>query len=125
MVLSSMNIIRSHVSLLQHCGWQCISDTAITGVKFFEEVKVTDPDGETRVYHFSLASPQHCACFNIGEGPDGSPLISWSDLVALYRLADGTTWAEHGTLYDAEDLVPPCYKPRTRSSIHAPHVPLQ
>ena len=78
------------------------------GVQFFEEAAVTDPDSASRVYRFSVARPEHCACFNIGQGPDGSPLISWSDLAALYRLPDGTTWAEHGTLYDSEDLVRGC-----------------
>ena len=80
---------------------------ACTGVKFFEEVTVTDPDTTEKAYLFSVTDVEHCACFNIGEGSDGSPLISWSDLVSLYSLPDGSKWAEHGSLYDAEDLVPP------------------
>jgi hypothetical protein len=35
----------------------------------------------------------HCACLNIGLGQDGSPLLSWSRLVALYQKTDGTLWA--------------------------------
>ena len=68
---------------------------------------VTDPDDPARIYTFRLGDSAHAACFNIGTGPDGSPIISWSDLVALYRLPDGSAWAEHGLLNDAEDLVIP------------------
>lgn len=49
--------------------------------------------------------PTHCACFNIGLGQDGSPLISWSDLYAIYMLPDGSKWAEHGYFFDMDDLV--------------------
>ena len=52
-----------------------------------------------------LPDTDHCACFNIGLGSDGSPLLSWSHLYAFYRLPDGSTWAEHDYLHDAEDLV--------------------
>ena len=68
---------------------------------------MTDPDSESKAYLFSVADQEHCACFNIGEGQDGSPLISWSDMMVLYQLPDGTKWAEHGSLYDTEDLVIP------------------
>ena len=87
-------------SLHRHVSpWSC------AGVKFFDEVTVTDPDSAAKAYLFSVEDREHCACFNIGEGADGSPLISWSDLVALYQLPDGSKWAEHGSLYDIEDLV--------------------
>ena len=65
-----------------------------------------DSDETSRIYAFSLDSPEHGACFNIGLGPDGTALISYSDLCALYELPDGTKWAEHGALYDMEDMVP-------------------
>ncbi len=36
---------------------------------------------------------------------DGSDaIISWSKLYALYRLPDGSTWAEHSYLHDADDV---------------------
>ena len=31
-------------------------------------------------------------------------IISWSDLYALYRLPDGSAWAEHSYLHDADDV---------------------
>ena len=38
-------------------------------------------------------------------GPNGKdPVISWSDLTALYELPDGSKWAEHGYFEDKEDL---------------------
>lgn len=64
-----------------------------------------DPDDPGKEYSFDLADTAHGACFNIGIGSDGSPLISWSDLHALYQLPDGTKWAEHGFFHDAEDMV--------------------
>ncbi|GMH33652.1 hypothetical protein BSKO_01486 [Bryopsis sp. KO-2023] len=73
-------------------------------VKFFEELEVVDPDDCSRVFRFKLEDPTHCACFNIGVGEDGSPLMSWSDLSYFYELPDGTKWVEHGYLYDLEDL---------------------
>ena len=37
----------------------------------------------------------HGACFNVGvAGADGTALLSWAQLIALYRLPDGTSWAE-------------------------------
>ncbi|CAD7698584.1 unnamed protein product [Ostreobium quekettii] len=78
--------------------------TSMENVKFYEEVDVIDPDDPTKVFNFNLNDPAHCACFNIGVGEDGSPLLSWSDLYSFYELPDGTKWAEHGYLYDAEDL---------------------
>ena len=81
---------------------------------------MTDPDFAAKAYLFLVADREHCACFNIGEGPDGSPLISWSDLLALYQLPDGSTWAEHGTLYDTEDLVrlSACHVPFCALHVH-------
>ena len=79
------------------------------GVQFFDAVTVVDSEDAAKVYSFDLspdqASSGHAACFNIGVGPDGTPLISWSDLHVLYQLPDGSKWAEHGHLHDAEDLV--------------------
>lgn len=78
--------------------------TSLDKVKFFGEVDVVDPDDPAKIFSFVLSDPAHCACFNIGVGQDGSPLLSWSDLYSFYELPDGTKWAEHGYLYDAEDL---------------------
>jgi len=75
-----------------------------SAIKFFEELHVIDADDTNRTFTFSLKDPDHCACFNIGEGKDGSPLLSWSNLFAFYQLPDGSKWAEHGYLYDREDL---------------------
>ena len=77
------------------------------GVTFYSRCLVRDPDDPRRVYRFSTADKAHCASFNIGDGHDGSPLISWSDLHHMYTLPDGSKWAEHGLLYDSEDLVRP------------------
>jgi len=77
---------------------------SLAGVAFFEEAEVPDPDDSSRVFTFTIREPVHCACFNIGPGPDGSPLISWSDLYTLYTLPDGSKWAEHGYFFDSEDL---------------------
>lgn len=75
------------------------------GVRFFEKAAVTDPDNEAKTFEFCVLDCEHCACFNMGEGADGSPVISWSDLATLYQLPDGSKWAEHGFFYDREDLV--------------------
>jgi len=75
-----------------------------SNIKFFEELHVVDADDKNRMFTFSLQDPDHCACFNMGEGRDGSPLLSWSNLFAFYQLPDGSKWAEHGYLYDREDL---------------------
>lgn len=43
---------------------------------------------------FQCAADQtHCACFNIGLGQDGTPLLSWSQMKAVYKLPDGSIWA--------------------------------
>ena len=76
------------------------------GVRFYRAVSVVDPDDARKAYGFDLdGHPAHGACFHVGAGPDGTPLISWSDLRALYQLSDGSKWAEHGFFHDAEDLV--------------------
>ena len=49
--------------------------------------------------------PIHCPCFHIGEGPDGTPLLSWSTVYCFYTLPDGTKWAEHSFLHDEDDLI--------------------
>eukprot|EP00877_Chromochloris_zofingiensis_P006217 jgi/Chrzof1/1849/Cz10g23180.t1 len=51
-----------------------------------------------------LQDPNHGICFHIGEGPDGSPLLSWSTLYAIYELPDGSKWAEHSYLHDDDDI---------------------
>jgi hypothetical protein len=72
-----------------------------------------------------MREPWHGISFAIGEGDDGSPLLSYSVCHAFYKLPDGalqsqarlpprtrrsralaagTTWAEHTDLYDADDL---------------------
>ena len=74
-------------------------------MSFYSAVSVRDPDDLEKQFTFDLADTSHGACFNIGLGRDGSPIISWSDLHALYELPDGTKWAEHGFFHDAEDMV--------------------
>ena len=44
----------------------------------------------------------------VDEDGQASPVIGWNDLHILYQLPDGSKWAEHGSLYDSEDLVS-CY----------------
>ena len=75
------------------------------GVRFYQRATVADPDAPGAHFTFDLGDPAHAACFNVGVGPDGGTLISWSPLHALYTLPDGTAWAEHSNLWDAEDLV--------------------
>jgi hypothetical protein len=79
---------------------------------------------------FSLREPWHGISFAIGEGEDGSPLLSYSVVHAFYMLPDGagtracasrprdgaeravriagcgagTKWAEHTDLCDVDDL---------------------
>lgn len=77
--------------------------TDMQGVIFYSGVAVTDPDVEA-TYTFLLSDTTHCPCFNIGVGADGSPLLSWSRLNAVYQLPDGSLWAEHENFYDLEDL---------------------
>lgn len=75
------------------------------GVRFYQRATVADPDAPGAQFTFDLGDPAHAACFNVGVGPDGGTLISWSPLHALYTLPDGTAWAEHSNLWDADDLV--------------------
>ena len=46
----------------------------------------------------------------VDEDGQASPVIGWNDLHILYQLPDGTKWAEHGNLYDSDDLVS-CHMP--------------
>jgi hypothetical protein len=55
-------------------------------------------------FTFSLRDPGHGISFAIGEGDDGSPLLSYSVIHAFYQLPDGSKWAEHTDLYDVDDL---------------------
>ena len=75
------------------------------GVRFFAAVDVSDPDEPGRLYSFDLSNREHGPCFNIGQGADSTPLISWSNLYSLYELPDGSKWAEHGFFHDTEDMV--------------------
>ncbi len=76
------------------------------GILFYQRANVVDPEEPGKMYRFDVHDHTHAACFNIGHGTvDDSPLISWSELVALYVLPDGTAWAEHWNYHDAEDLV--------------------
>ncbi|KAK9819899.1 hypothetical protein WJX72_003777 [[Myrmecia] bisecta] len=84
--------------------------SSLEGFKFYGRVDVVDADDPKHTYRFDLDEPQHCACFNVGIGLDGSPLISWSDLHTLYQMPDGTKWAEHGHFHDSEDLDELCRK---------------
>lgn len=45
------------------------------------------------------------------EDGEPNPIISWSDLHALYQLPDGTKWAEHGNYFDSEDMVSTGFPP--------------
>lgn len=74
-------------------------------MRFYQRATVADPDSPGAHFTFDLGDPAHAACFNVGVGPDGGTLISWSPLHALYTLPDGTAWAEHSNLWDADDLV--------------------
>ncbi|KAK9841993.1 hypothetical protein WJX81_003057 [Elliptochloris bilobata] len=77
---------------------------SLQGVRFYQSVSVADPDSPGAHFGFDLADAAHAACFNVGVGPDGGTLISWSPLHALYALPDGSAWAEHSNLWDVEDL---------------------
>ncbi len=55
-------------------------------------------------FTFTLRDPGHGISFAIGEGDDGSPLLSYSVIHAFYQLPDGSKWAEHTDLYDVDDL---------------------
>eukprot|EP00891_Asterochloris_glomerata_P006918 jgi/Astpho2/6918/fgenesh1_pg.00107_%23_8_t len=90
-------------------GQQAHRLPSLAGIKFFKQAHVVDPDDPTQTFRFDLADRTHCASFNLGPSPSASPgtedfLISWSNLYALYQLPDGSTWAEHGSLLDVEDL---------------------
>ena len=99
-------IARVSMEPWQRFNWGVfVNICAFAGVCFYHTVTVQDPDDSQKEYRFDLADSVHGACFNIGIGPDGSPLISWSNLHALYELPDGTKWAEHGFFHDAEDMV--------------------
>lgn len=76
----------------------------LSGVRFYMEADVVDPDDEKRVYKFNLNSPWHCASLNLGQGPDGSPLLSYSDIHCFYELPDGSKWIQHGHFWDADDI---------------------
>ena len=75
---------------------------------FFAAVTIVDADEPDREFKFDLTEPltynSHGACFNIGIGNDGSPLISYSIVRSFYQLPDGSMWAEHEDFYDSEDL---------------------
>lgn len=77
---------------------------SLSGVKFFAEADVVDPDDKTHVFTFNINTPWHCASLNLGEGADGSPLISYSDIHCFYRLPDGTQWVQHGHFWDTDDI---------------------
>lgn len=77
---------------------------SLSGVKFFAEAHVVDPDDKSHVFNFNVNTPWHCASLNLGEGADGSPLISYSDIHCFYRLPDGTQWVQHGHFWDIDDI---------------------
>ena len=56
------------------------------------------------MFRFDLYQMGHGISFNIGTGGDGSPLLSYSTLCALYQLPDGSKWAEHVDYFDMDDL---------------------
>mmetsp|Transcript_1020 Transcript_1020/g.6431 ORF Transcript_1020/g.6431 Transcript_1020/m.6431 type:complete len:383 (-) Transcript_1020:889-2037(-) len=76
----------------------------LSGIKFFAEAHVIDPDDKSHVFNFNVNAPWHCASLNLGEGADGSPLISYSDIHCFYRLPDGTQWVQHGHFWDTDDI---------------------
>lgn len=53
----------------------------------------------------------------VDEHGQASPVIGWNDLHILYQLPDGSKWAEHGSLYDSEDLVS-CHVPPLLITVH-------
>ena len=102
---------------------------------FFPGATVTDRDDPAVAWTFRPGTdPAHGACFHTGGlGGDGSPLLSWARLLAIYWLPDddpgapgeggggggaapgagpgggrppgpGTVWAETRVLVDADDL---------------------
>ncbi len=83
------------------------------GVRFYARADAADPDAPGARFAFDLAQRAHAACFNVGVGADGGTLISWSPLHALYALPDGSAWAEHALLWDADDLARPLRRPGT------------
>ena len=75
------------------------------GVTFYMEAHVIDVDDRNHVMKFSLQEPEHCVCFNLKTfDSTGNLRISYSNLYALYKLPDGTCWAEHGHFWDWDDF---------------------
>lgn len=77
-------------------------------VKFYTRADVVsqDPLDGGAVFRFDVRRPKlgHGVSFNIGAGPDGTPLLSYSSLRALYELPDGSKWCEHVDYYDLDDV---------------------
>jgi hypothetical protein len=113
-------IVKVGLGLCIRC-WPSAGDTGTSpaaGVRFYTRADVADPDAPGARFAFDLAQPAHAACFNVGVGADGGTLISWSPLHALYALPDGSAWAEHALLWDADDLARPRAAPRNPLSVH-------
>ena len=96
---------RRHKAPVPNPKSEPLTCSACAGVRFYQRATVADPDAPGAHFMFDLADAAHAACFNMGVGPDAGTLISWSPLHALYTMPDGTAWAEHSNLWDAEDLV--------------------
>lgn len=77
-------------------------------VRFYTRADVVsqDPLDAGAVFRFDVRRPKlgHGVSFNIGAGEDGSPLLSYSKLRALYELPDGSKWCEHVDYYDLDDV---------------------
>ena len=85
-------------------------------VRFFTRADVIshDPLDNGLVFRFDLYQMGHGISFNIGTGRDGTPLLSYSTLCALYQLPDGSKWAEHVDYFDLDDLQQHAKKLRRR-----------
>jgi len=78
---------------------------ALEGATFFSEATVADRDEghDGTVYHWRLSDRTHGLSFNVGQSADG-PLVNCALPTAFYRLRDGSAWAEHMELLDADDV---------------------
>lgn len=80
--------------------------SSLTGITFYVECHVADVDDLDRVMKFSIEEPEHGVCFNTGKYDSASRSLrcTYSTLYALYKLPDGSCWAEHGNFIDKDDL---------------------
>lgn len=77
---------------------------SLSACRFYAAASVTDPAEPSSSLSFRPTDMEHCTCLHIGISVDGSPLLSWSRVLCLYTLPDGSSWLEHEDWYDLEDL---------------------